>query len=474
MTEASIKSLASGGDTTARHEEHLELHRQYELRLAETRMCYPSSASRPESVCMKLVEAESGIGYEVLAHATSIRRLILKAADERGIEPRVRARLNRSHTVAELRAICLARAEFERPEDKGFQAGIKAWFLGLGKQRGLAFDAATALSEGSSANQAKPIEVAQFAAHCLAEARQGLGAPGAFNLRLKFECGLCGISPGFVAHVLGLKVRLVERWAMGLRRPTSKHEGDIGRLEAYLGLETGTLWSLTSRKRVRAGHVSAEDLPAEWRATRQKKDKLKKFLPRDFSSRPDEEKPRLVAEALAKMDARANTPRGKIARQRSDRYAVKEAEFSPALTREFEELRQNRIPKILPFGDLDQHLGWNEASFGKWKQRFCGYLGFLHRRLPELVHVPGYGAPDGTYVNIPIEDLTLAFAIVPDLVRAYECWLNWRKGSFNRDEKPTKDDIEFVSELERLTRPRKKGSFADRLRAGPNPLRTTT
>jgi hypothetical protein len=181
----------------------------------------------------------------------------------------------------------------------------------------------------------------------------------------------------------------------------------------------------------------------------------------------------LVAEALAKMDARARSPRGKIARQRSDRYVLKDADISPALAHEFEELRQNRLPRILPFNDVDQHIGWNEESFGKWKQRFCGYLGFLHRRLPELVRVPGYEAPDGTYVNIPLEDLTLAFAIVPDLIRAYECWLNWRKGSFDRPQKPTKDDIEFVSELERLTRPQKKHSFADKLRAGPNLPRTT-
>jgi hypothetical protein len=208
---------------------------------------------------MKLVEAESGIGYEVLAHATSIRRLILEAADGRGIEPRVRPRLNRLHTVAQLSAICLARAEHERPADKIFLGDVEAWFLVVGKNYDLAFDAATALSELSSAAEAFATEVAQFAAHCLTEARQGVGAPGSFNLRLKFECALRGISPAFLAHVLGLKVRLVERWAMGLRRPTSKHEADLERLETYLGLEPGTLWSLTSQKRVRAGHISAED-----------------------------------------------------------------------------------------------------------------------------------------------------------------------------------------------------------------------
>jgi hypothetical protein len=476
MTAAS-QSLASGGDTTGRHAEYLELAEKYDLSLAQRGLGYPSSPKRTGCVCMKLVEAESGIGYESLAHDTAIRRKIIKAAKMRGIESRLRARLNQSHSLAELREICLARAQYERPRDKVFLADIKAWFRLLGKKNNLAFDAATALSEVSTGGEADTTEVWRFAAVCLAEAREGLGAPGMFNLRLKFECALRGVYPTYLARMLSVKVRLVERWVMasGARRGlTTEHKRHIERLEAFFGLAPGTLWSLVSRKHVRAATIYSADLPLEWRAPRQKRELLKKNLPRDFSSRPEHEKPRLLAEAFAKMDARAKTPRGKIAKQRRDRYALRESEISPTLAGEFEEMWQNRLPKVLPFGDFDQHIGWNDESFGKWKKRFCSYLGFLHRRLPELRYVENYEAPDGTYVNVPIKDLTLAFGIVPDLVEAYESWLNWRKGEFDREKKPTKDDIEFVSELERLTRPRKKVSFAEKLRVGPNSFQATT
>ncbi|MEH2470382.1 hypothetical protein V1281_000373 [Nitrobacteraceae bacterium AZCC 2161] len=476
-----MKSLVSGGDTTVRHAEHIELARLYNLRLDATGMGYPSSPSRPDRVCMKLVEAEAGIGYAVLAKNSSmIRRTILEAAAERGVEPRVRPRLNWGHTVAELRAICLARAEYERPADLAILADVNAFFAILGKKLGLAFSATTALSEHASAEEAIAPEIPQFAAHCLAEAREGLGAPGTFELRLRFECALRGISPGFLAHVLSLKPALVTRWTSGQRRPTSKHKADIARLEDYLGLEQDTLWKLISRRRVRAGHISSNDLPPERCATRYQKDILKRTLPRDFSSRSEDEKPGLLNEAFAEIDRRAKSPRGKISKQRRDHYVLKDKDFSARLAEEFDELRENRLPKILPFNDWDQQIGLNEESFEKWKQRLCGYLGFLHRRLHELVNVPGYrpedleaDAPGVSFVCVPREDLTLAFAIVPDLIRAYQRWLNWRKGSFDRTQKPTKDDIEFVKELERLTRVRRKRSFDDKLRARPNSVRTT-
>ena len=54
--------------------------------------------------------------------------------------------------------------------------------------------------------------------------------------------------------------------------------------------------------------------------------------------------------------------------------------MTPRLQNEFQTLRANRLPGILPFNDRGG-VGWNGQSFEKWKHRLCAFLGFLKNRL---------------------------------------------------------------------------------------------
>lgn len=457
-----------GGDTTRAHKKHTELARRYDAGLAIDDLKYPSSPSRPKDVCMAIVSQESGIPYEVLAHKTSIRCLVIGLAVDRGIEPRMRSRLNREHSIVDLRKICAVRLEEEHPGDDALATAVSDIFDRMTEALGGGAKVAPLLEDDRFAASSRA-DAADYVRVVLHDAQRGIGSPQAFAARMVFECALRGISPAFIAFELGLRKQNLERWAMGIRRPTTGAEATIHRIESFLGLEQGELWSLVSHKRMRRGHVYSEDLPAHLCQTRGQKDKLRKLLPDDFSFRSADERAVLIEEAEAEIKLQSDSSRGRIAAQRRDEYVLKAEEMTPRLRQEFEALRANRRPAVLPFNDLGGD-GWNEQSFRKWKHRFCGFLGFLMNRLHELQHVEGYRPQDiegeaAPYVNIPAGDLTLAFAAVPDLVIAYERWLNWRKEQFGRAGKPTPDDIEFICELERMTRPRRKASFEDRLRA---------
>jgi hypothetical protein len=461
MTGSSTANLASGGDTTGRHDEYIAMAAAYDAWLANAGMDYPATPARFDRICMKLVSAESGIHYETLAHDTAIRREVLAFKEARGLEPRVRSRINTEHTVAELQTICAVRLRDERPDDAGLFVIVNSLLLGLGSSAGPAADAATALA-GDLRRVGE--EARLYVETCLAEARAGCGTPKTFHLRLKYEFALRGVSPRYVAHVLDLKQSLVERWANNHRRPTQAHKDQIHRLEDWLGLDRGLLWSQIGIRSVRAGHVASRDVPVQWRENRYRRKLFVRALPSDYATKNDDEKKILAGAAIERLARAAKTERAKLGRQRSDRYALKKRDFTPRLMQEFDQLRRARRPKVLLFNDLDRKNGWNDRSFDKWQQRFCGFLGFLHRRLPELVNVEGYRPEDRkrdvVYVNVALDDLTLAFAAMPPLIMAYERWLNWRKTTFGRTGKPTPDDIEFVHELERMCRPA-AASFED-------------
>jgi hypothetical protein len=364
---------------------------------------------------------------------------------------KLRPRCNHLHDLRDLSNLVDARLTHEvECGTKGAEAAranVKAAIERLKEKCGLKFDAFAALAEAIAQADSQTRAALKKAMAMLKDARRGRRVPPTFHGAFLYECALVGLVPRSFAGVTGVKEMTTANWGAGRRSPNQAMKGAVEAIENELGLRPGYLWDrnpIGSR-----GRIDTADLPKDLADTRYKCDKMKLFLPQDFSSLAQDQKAKWIEKYRAHLKKRAASNCGKIANQRRDKYRLKDV--PEHLENEMNDYFKFRRPKKLFFGDKSRKDGLNDNSCGKWRHRFLLFFGFLVNRLHELERLPDF-ADYGPFVGIRPEDLTLAFLAVPKLVEAYGQWLLDRKKRFRRKGSTTLDEVELLKEIERMTR----------------------
>lgn len=336
-------------------------------------------------------------------------------------------------------ALALAAAE---------RRALAAAIQGVGKQTNWRTPARAALAAaksvgGDQAALARALLI-------LDEAERGEGCPPTFHGALKWECWLRGRSPRWFRHVCGISEQLLADYSEGRKNPKDAKRPRIEHLARHLGLAPDYFWDRRRPVSDARPHIYRNELPADLTRTRRQTDKIKKFLPKLFTTLPAKEKADWITKYRNHLAQEAQQEQQKLQAQRNDEYALKCV--PPRLEAEMAAFFAFRRPKKLPFGGNSRKEGLNEESAGMWREALLRFFGFLAHRLHELDRVDEY-AGRGPFACVPVEQLHFGYLAAPGLIWAFMRWLVARKSWFYRAEGITKQDLELLKELERMSRP---------------------
>lgn len=373
------------------------------------------------------------------------------APDRRRLPDELPPRLNRDHVLRALDSLIDARMRFlEETGVAGAAAErreLHATIVAVAGRAGWKSHARTALAAARAQAAAATAAWIDRALDLLADAERGEGCPASFHGALKYKSWLRGRSPRAFAEVTGCGEQLLADYSEDRKRPGDEMRPRIEAFAVHLGLEPDYFWQRRVSSGARA-RIYKDRLPQDLTATRHDTEKLKRFLPADFTTLPETAQ----AEWIEKYRdlCRERRPHQKLAAQRRDGYALKDV--PPALQAEMACFFQFRQPKRLPLGGTSRKHGRNPKSIAMLRDGILRFFGFLVHRLHELGDVEGYAA-GGPYACMRVEDLRLGHLAAPALVFAYAAWIEHRKQSFEREAGLTRQGREFYKEIERMTRP---------------------
>jgi hypothetical protein len=431
------------------------------LRAAKSKL--PASVDRPDVVSMRLVAAESKVPHDYLnREGEECRRLVKERLPELGLEVRLPARENESHTLKDWKDIVIVRTrdackQDGRKHEKECATFEKTFELMAGLFRGkVSVPARAALTRANEAvceksgGLSRPhiVRHLAIAQRYLVDAEQGIGSPDTFHGRLRFELALVGMSPWSLGKLIEVPRQTVLDLAEGRKQPGSAMALPFRRAEKLLRLPAGVFVSLIAVESAARGIILNKHLPAG--LTRYEQERLKQRLPEDYSRRHPEEREFLLCGALRQIEEWEQTPEAKRAKLRADKYAF--TKWPKHLEAEWQNIVAARRPQRLPLGTMAQKTGWkSEHTIGIWRSRYAQFFGFLTNRLDELAKVSGY-EDRGPFKRLRPDQLSFALLTQDALVTAFMSWLIWRKECVELPALHTHTAMEFEHERLRLTR----------------------
>lgn len=263
------------------------------------------------------------------------------------------------------------------------------------------------------------------------ELHQSTSLPASFSAALAMLMMKSGRTQADIARAAGMKrASVLSGWMLGNRRPTDPEQ--VVKLEVALDVVPGTLSSKLSFCPVRRATIIPK---AWWPETWQKyygpygrqRNKVIDLIPKHLLSGPLEALKPAFDDALRKVIEGVGEPRfrQKIRKLMKSRYRLALKKWPAQLRGEFLALTEYKTaPSGL--GNKERRGEWEEETVGIRQHSLESFFGFLCLPVDQ-------SDPELRGMGLPLDDLTLAWLAVYDVVERFLDFRCLRSGDYNSE-----------------------------------------